>query len=235
MVPGSNTVASGIMIAARRVALQTVSLACLYLPSSSFFLRSFLSTTSHRTCRAEFSASPFSIDMESSPSQNPPIYWCKERNSFGNYGEVPIRKQAKIVCLASPEDPCNELLYADGTLPEGSIILTIATSIHDLQACERLGECNAVFCSHPQARESLSYLLKNSKSIEWIHTRSAGIDFVHSPTLAAWTGGIMTNAKGQFSSTLAEYSMGAMTYFAKDFGRLKRNQGAKQWDKYVRS
>jgi hypothetical protein len=84
-------------------------------------------------------------------------------------------------------------------------------------------------------------------SPQWIHSRLAGMDFCISPTLIQWNqqsasngsssaatgGGIVTNAKGQFSSTLAEYAMGAMTFFAKDFARLKRNQQKKHWDKYV--
>jgi hypothetical protein len=91
-------------------------------------------------------------------------------------------------------------------------------------------------------------------SLTWIHSRLAGMDFCISPTLIQWNQqqqqqqqqqmslsnnsstsslatGIVTNAKGQFSSTLAEYAMGAMTFFAKDFARLKRNQQKKHWDK----
>jgi phosphoglycerate dehydrogenase-like enzyme len=42
----------------------------------------------------------------------------------------------------------------------------------------------------------------------------------------------MTNAKGQFSSSLAEYALAACAYFAKDFARLVRQQQAKQWINY---
>ena len=55
-------------------------------------------------------------------------------------------------------------------------------------------------------------------SIEWIHVRSAGIDFLESDDLPriAKRGIHLTNAKGQFSSSLAEYVMMACSYFAKD-------------------
>lgn len=42
----------------------------------------------------------------------------------------------------------------------------------------------------------------------------------------------MTNAKGQFSSTLAEYTLAACSYFAKDFARLARNRRDKAWERY---
>jgi phosphoglycerate dehydrogenase-like enzyme len=42
----------------------------------------------------------------------------------------------------------------------------------------------------------------------------------------------MTNAKGQFSSSLAEYVMMACSYFAKDLPRLMRQKKAKAWGKY---
>ena len=85
--------------------------------------------------------------------------------------------------------------------------------------------------------------------IVWIHSRSAGIDSYLSPELIEWyqqgtvvtatfpsttnTFGTvqMTNARGMFSSTLAEYSIGACTYFSKDFNRLKRNQQQRSWEK----
>ena len=78
-------------------------------------------------------------------------------------------------------------------------------------------------------------LLKELPSIQWVHTRSAGIDFVYSEALAKLTSSnniVVTNAKGQFSSTLAEYTMLACSYFAKDFPRLMRQKKAKNWGKY---
>ena len=60
---------------------------------------------------------------------------------------------------------------------------------------------------------------------------AAGIDFVASQTLAA-SSAIMSNAKGQFSSTLAEYSMMSIAYFAKDVGRLLKQKSQRDWQKY---
>lgn len=65
-----------------------------------------------------------------------------------------------------------------------------------------------------RSRELLPIVLKTFPSIEWIHCRSAGIDFVYSNEFASLTVPV-TNAKGQFSSSLAEYTMMACSYFAK--------------------
>jgi phosphoglycerate dehydrogenase-like enzyme len=77
----------------------------------------------------------------------------------------------------------------------------------------------------------LAELLEALPSIEWIHTRSAGIDSVTSDSLANFKGTV-TNAKGQFSSTLAEYTLMACAYFAKDLPRLMRQKSSKNWEKY---
>lgn len=72
-------------------------------------------------------------------------------------------------------------------------------------------------------------------SIEWVHVRSAGIDTILSDTLKYHSDHvqIITNAKGQFSSTLAEYAMMVCSYFAKNIPRLLQNQKLKKWEKYV--
>jgi phosphoglycerate dehydrogenase-like enzyme len=70
-------------------------------------------------------------------------------------------------------------------------------------------------------------------SIKWVHTRSAGLDFVASDGLAAVAPRIhVTNAKGQFSSTLAEYTMLACGHFAKDLPRLLKQKNDCRWEKY---
>ena len=63
---------------------------------------------------------------------------------------------------------------------------------------------------------------------------STGIDFLESDELPGVVkkGIIMTNAKGQFSSSLAEYVMMACSYFAKDIPRLLQQKGAKVWNDF---
>jgi phosphoglycerate dehydrogenase-like enzyme len=79
------------------------------------------------------------------------------------------------------------------------------------------------------ARQPLAELLQTFPSMEWILSTSEGIDFVTSDTLVNADGVTVTNAKGMFKSTLAEYTMMACAYFAKDVPRLLRQKGAAQW------
>jgi phosphoglycerate dehydrogenase-like enzyme len=160
----------------------------------------------------------------------------------------------KVVAQVDCQD---YLMLSDDTLSVPTVneqkMKSLVQLCHDEQV-------NVVYCSHPQSRMVLARLLHElsqsgapssgkKADIEWIHTRSAGIDFVVSPELAAWHRGgvesssvspdtpplrhVMTNAKGCFSSTLAEYTMLAISYFAKDLPRLLRNYEQKHWDSYA--
>jgi len=157
-------------------------------------------------------------------------YWGKPQNSK-NLDESSIIREARIVSLSDPYDDANETLHS-GELPAGAKLLEIGTKTNefDLDAL-RKQEPNVMFVSHPQSRQPLAELLELLPTIEWVHTRAAGIDFVTSPGLSN-SNVYMTNARGQFSSTLAEYTMMACSYFAKDLPRLIAQKKKKSWSKY---
>jgi phosphoglycerate dehydrogenase-like enzyme len=77
----------------------------------------------------------------------------------------------------------------------------------------------------------LRQLWPELERVHWIHTLSAGVDQVLFPELVA-SALPLTNSRGVFSHSLAEFAIGAMVYFAKDFVRLRRQQGAKQWQAF---
>jgi hypothetical protein len=166
-------------------------------------------------------------------TEDKPLFWNREIRE--NHSQAPIVRTAKIISLSSANLPAWAPLHT-GDLPEGAELLQIGSCIADFDIPELLKSgVNTIFVAHFGARELLAQLLQQLPSIQWIHTVSAGIDFVSSDTLSTWAAGgaIMTNAKGQSSSSLAEYALGACLYFCKDFGRLKRNQRDKNWDRYV--
>lgn len=148
-----------------------------------------------------------------------------------------IRKEARILSLSDPADAANTALHgatdAD-VLPLGSTLVGVGTSVEDFDA-----DCrpNVVFVSPscPHAATVLPQILQRyASTIEWVHVRSAGIDFVESDELVDLTTDRIqvTNAKGQFSSSLAEYALMACSYFAKDIPRLMRQQAAGVWEPY---
>lgn len=69
--------------------------------------------------------------------------------------------------------------------------------------------------------------------LAWIHNRYAGVDNVIFPALIESDRVCLTNARGLFSSSLAEYTVLSCLYFAKDVDRWKRQQREKKWEEYV--
>ena len=63
----------------------------------------------------------------------------------------------------------------------------------------------------------------------WIHSLSAGVEGMMSPALIAHPAPL-TNARGAFRRSLAEFAIAGAMYFAKEFPRLLRQQREKAWD-----
>ncbi|CAJ1933366.1 unnamed protein product [Cylindrotheca closterium] len=161
-------------------------------------------------------------------------FWNREDSAKQNFDMTKaVIKQAKILSLSDANDPANDPVHK-GDLPEGCSLLKIGSKIEDfdIPALQK-EEPNVLFVSHPLSRQPLGELLEALPSIEWVHTRSAGIDFVASEALSeANKRVIISNAKGSFSSTLAEYTMMACAYFAKDLPRLLKQKNNRNWKKY---
>lgn len=165
--------------------------------------------------------------------ENNDRYWNREISAKGLFssGERKIVKEARIISLSDPNDDANSPLHA-GKLPEGASLLAVGTCFEDFDIDNlKKMEPNVVFVSYLKGRPELAKLLDALPSLEWVQTRTAGIDFITSKTLEE-SSVETTNAKGQFSSTLAEYSMMAIAYFAKDLPRLMRQKKEKNWEKY---
>jgi phosphoglycerate dehydrogenase-like enzyme len=67
--------------------------------------------------------------------------------------------------------------------------------------------------------------------VQWVHTRSAGLDNILFPELVA-SPVPLTNGTGVFSSSLGEFALAAILYFAKDLRRMVRNQEAGLWEQF---
>ena len=69
-------------------------------------------------------------------------------------------------------------------------------------------------------------------SLQWLHVPAAGVDKLMFPELVE-SDVVLTNARGVFDQPMAEHVLGAMLYFAKDFGRASAQQQQKQWAPYA--
>ena len=81
--------------------------------------------------------------------------------------------------------------------------------------------------------QSLSEVINAMPNLLWVHSLSAGVDHIRTPVLFENHNITLTNAKGIFSSSLAEYSLFGMTYFAKNAPRWVRQQQEHNWEKYT--
>ena len=146
-----------------------------------------------------------------------------------------IQQEARILSLSDPNDPANAALHTSPSLPLGSSLLGIGTTLEELQQHK---SPNVLFVSPscPHSSVVLPQVLDaHADTIKWVHVRSAGIDFVESEEFASICEERqikVTNAKGQFSSSLAEYALMACSYFAKDLPRLMRQQQNREWAAY---
>jgi hypothetical protein len=108
------------------------------------------------------------------------MYWNRETSQRTNSFEGELIREARIIALSDPDDAYNEPLY-NGPLPNGSKLLAVGASVADFDKDEIIAqEPNVMFVSHPGSREPLIQLLEKFPSVEWVHTRSAGIDFIAS-------------------------------------------------------
>lgn len=151
-----------------------------------------------------------------------------------------LQREARILALG--QDDADEALH-QGPLPLGASLVGVGSTVEELQQNNSSKSTpNVLFVSPncPHAAQVLPQVLQAFPTIEWVHCRSAGIDFIeseelvqlYSQRLQSMKPLQLTNAKGQFSSSLAEYTLTACGYFAKDLPRLLRQQQQRSWHKY---
>jgi hypothetical protein len=68
-------------------------------------------------------------------------------------------------------------------------------------------------------------------NLKWMHSSSAGLEHLLFPELVN-SPVVLTNAKGVYSNSLAEFALMACKYFAMDVPRLLRAKAAKTWEPY---
>lgn len=77
----------------------------------------------------------------------------------------------------------------------------------------------------------LRSVLPIARHLRWIHVLSAGVERILVPGVVE-SPVPMTNGRAVFGPALAEFTLGAILFFAKDFRRLVRNQEAGRWEQF---
>lgn len=81
-------------------------------------------------------------------------------------------------------------------------------------------------------RDDIKKMWPKLRNLKWFHSASAGLEHLLFDELVS--GPVtLTNAKGVYSHSLAEYALTACNWFAKDLPRLQAAKKAHNWDPYA--
>ncbi len=79
--------------------------------------------------------------------------------------------------------------------------------------------------------DTLKRIFPDLKKVRWVHSLSAGLDATLFPALIE-SPAILTNSRGVFKRSLAEFAVTGMLFFAKDLRRMLKNQAVGRWEQY---
>ena len=128
--------------------------------------------------------------------------------------------QPLVLVLAAGNEPQLQML--------SSIPHVTGTSLEDVGAAV----VNAEAILHWSAsRDALRDVFLACPKLRWVHSRNAGLDNLLFPELIE-SPVLLTNGSGVFSQSLGEFALAAILYFAKDLGRMLRNQRSQHWEQF---
>lgn len=132
----------------------------------------------------------------------------------------------------APEKPVITVLVAPGeTLPPGIDHLAETATLRqawDVESLRATLPGTQVLCVTDFRTAALRVAWPAADRLQWIHATSAGVDAVLIPEVRA-SNVTLTNARGIFDRPIAEYVLGQIIAFAKDFHRNWELQQRQEW------
>ena len=101
--------------------------------------------------------------------------------------------------------------------------------VHDEQSLRGALAGADVLVLAPRYGAMIREVWNEARHLRWIHSLGAGVEKLPFDLLRT-TGVIVTNSRGVYADALAEFVVGAMLWFAKDFRHLMLNQAARRWE-----
>jgi phosphoglycerate dehydrogenase-like enzyme len=129
-----------------------------------------------------------------------------------------------ILVLADPTEP--QLAMLEQLPPETGIAVG-----NTVEAFERAAPDANIIFNWSLSGALLRDVFGMCPRVQWVHTRSAGLDTQLFPELVE-SPVVLTNGTGVFSQSLGEFALAAILYFAKDLRRMVRNQEAGVWEQF---
>jgi phosphoglycerate dehydrogenase-like enzyme len=110
----------------------------------------------------------------------------------------------------------------------GDVEVVVGGRVEDFGDATARAEVLLVWSSD---RATVERVFAAAPRLRWVHSWAAGVDWLLFPALRQ-RDVVVTNTRGVYSDSLAEFALGAMLYFAKDFARMKTNQRARRWEPF---
>jgi phosphoglycerate dehydrogenase-like enzyme len=129
-----------------------------------------------------------------------------------------------VIVLANPTEPQLGMLEQ---LPTETGIAVGDTA----EAFARAASDATVIFNWSLSGGLLREVFRMCPGVQWVHTRSAGLDNILFPELIG-SPAPLTNGTGVFSASLGEFVLAAILHFAKDLRRMARNQEAGVWEQF---
>jgi phosphoglycerate dehydrogenase-like enzyme len=129
-----------------------------------------------------------------------------------------------VLVLSDPTEP--QLKMLEQLPPEAGIAVG-----NRVEAFERAASDANVIFNWSLSGDLLREVFKLSPRVQWVHTRSAGLDNILFPELVE-SPVPLTNGTGVFSRSLGEFALAGILYFAKDLRRMIRAQEAGLWEQF---
>jgi phosphoglycerate dehydrogenase-like enzyme len=131
--------------------------------------------------------------------------------------------ETMVLVIDNPQD---DYLKPLRRLPE-PLHITITDQLEVLEDAAPKADV-IMIAADPKLLESI---FPKATRLRWLHSFSAGVETYLFPELVR-SPVVMTNARGVFKKSLAEFVMTSALYFAKNLRRMLRNQEAGVWERY---
>lgn len=132
--------------------------------------------------------------------------------------------RTSVLVLSGPGEP--QLAMLDELRPNAEIVT--GNSMHAFE--KAVAEAAVVF-NWSGSLDLLRDVVGKCPNLQWVHSRSVGLEKTLFPELIE-SSVTLTNGRGVFSSSLGEFALAAILYFAKDLRRMVRNQVAGRWEPF---
>ena len=140
-------------------------------------------------------------------------------------------KIATVAVICPPDSPA----LGGWDVPDGANVI-IANDLDSFTSHDQFNNVNSLmFVAAGGDVKLLPQLYDRCSNVEWVHSLFAGVDKL-APFIASHLirdNVPLTNGRGAFSDSLAEYTMAATLHFNKKITTIQANTRSKRWEKFV--